>query len=32
MPEAAKEKSEAGIAAFTEYWFDLVEYTDATNE
>ncbi|GAA1496646.1 hypothetical protein GCM10009628_16490 [Paeniglutamicibacter kerguelensis] len=32
MPEAAKERTEAGVAAFTEYWFELVSYSDATND
>lgn len=32
MPEAAKEKSEKGIVAFTEYWFDLLEYMYVTND
>ena len=32
MPEAAKKKTEAGIVAFTAYWFELVEYSDITND
>lgn len=32
MPAVAKEKSEAGIVAFTEYWFELVAYSDMTND
>ena len=32
MPEAAKEKSEKGIVAFTKYWFDLLEYMYVTND
>ena len=30
MPDAAKEKSKEGIAAFTEYYFELVDYTVLT--
>ncbi|MDQ0095438.1 DUF6318 family protein [Paeniglutamicibacter psychrophenolicus] len=30
MPEAAKENSEEGIAAFTKYYFELVDYTVLT--
>lgn len=32
MPDAAKEKSEAGIIAFTEHWFDVLEYMYITND
>ena len=32
MPEAAKEKSKEGIVAFTEHWFDVLEYMYITNE
>lgn len=32
MPAAAKEKSEAGIIAFTEHWFDVLEYMYITND
>ena len=32
MPAVAKEKSEAGIVAFTKYWFELVAYSDMTND
>lgn len=32
MPDVAKEKSEKGIVAFTKYWFDLVTYSDNTND
>ncbi|MBV1779564.1 hypothetical protein KRR55_10625 [Paeniglutamicibacter sp. ABSL32-1] len=32
MPEAAKEKSDVGIAAFTMHWFDLLEYMYVTND
>jgi len=30
MPEAAKKNSEEGIAAFTKYYFELVDYTVLT--
>ncbi len=30
LPEAAKEKSKEGIAAFTKYYFELVDYTVLT--
>ena len=32
MPALAKEKSEAGIEAFAEYYYDLVDYTIQTND
>jgi hypothetical protein len=32
MPEAAKEKSEKGIVAFTKHWFDALGYMYVTNE
>ncbi|MFJ6416769.1 DUF6318 family protein [Paeniglutamicibacter sp. NPDC091659] len=32
MPEAAKEKSEEGIVAFTKYWFELVDFSVWTND
>ena len=32
MPDVAKEKSEAGIVAFTKYYFELAEYTINTNQ
>ena len=32
MPEAAKEKSEEGIRAFTEHYFETIEYTMNTND
>ncbi|WP_139194759.1 DUF6318 family protein [Arthrobacter sp. UCD-GKA] len=32
MPEAAKKKNEAGIKAFAEYYYELVEYTIQTND
>lgn len=31
MPAVAKEKSEAGIVAFTKYWFELVDFSVWTN-
>lgn len=32
MPDAAKVRSEAGIEAFVEYYYELVEYTIQTND
>lgn len=32
MPKAAKEHTVEGAAAFTKYYFDLIEYTTVTNE
>ncbi len=32
MPEAAKKKTESGIKAFAEYYYELVEYTIQTND
>ncbi|MDQ0094284.1 DUF6318 family protein [Paeniglutamicibacter psychrophenolicus] len=32
MPDAAKERTEAGIISFTEHWFDVLEYMYVTNE
>lgn len=32
MPAVAKEKSEVGVVAFTEYWFELIEYMYRTND
>ncbi|EMQ98607.1 DUF6318 family protein [Paeniglutamicibacter gangotriensis] len=32
MPESAKEKSEEGISAFAEHYYDLVNYTIQTND
>ncbi|MFL4474686.1 DUF6318 family protein [Paeniglutamicibacter sp. MACA_103] len=32
MPDAAKKNSDAGVAAFTKYWFDVLEYMYITND
>jgi hypothetical protein len=32
MPEAAKKKSEAGVKAFVEHYYELIEYTTETND
>jgi hypothetical protein len=32
MPEAAKENSKEGIVAFTEHYYNLIEYTLETND
>lgn len=32
MPQAAKENSDIGLAAFTKHWFDVLEYMYITNE